>query len=144
MHLENTWSLLIVIIYLGENTRRAYPERGKWKACQTMRENIESLSSKNERQQMDWKKKESLRAGLPGMIINRSFHVFCRLVLALWIKSYLRQQAQNNLQRHKQQNMPESAYQLLAEINQVLKFSLQIAIANESVGREGNEVISSW
>jgi hypothetical protein len=29
-----------------------------------MRENIESLSSENEREQMDWKKKNSLRVGV--------------------------------------------------------------------------------
>jgi hypothetical protein len=46
-----------------------------------MREIIESLKSIDERQQMDWKKKDSLN-GVARDHNQPEFLVFCRLVLA--------------------------------------------------------------
>jgi hypothetical protein len=49
--------------------------------AKTMRETIESLRSKDERQQMDWEMKESL-SGVARDHSQPEFLVFCRLVLA--------------------------------------------------------------
>ena len=53
---------------------------------------------------------------------------------------YLRQQAQENLQKHIQQKLPEEYQRCLTGMNQVLKLSWQIANNNKQNGQDLNDI----
>jgi DNA-directed RNA polymerase specialized sigma24 family protein len=84
-----------------------------------MKENNERLSSKNERQRIvEWGRSKVLELSSQG---NSQPEISRTLQISLGTVnkdlSYLRQQAQENLQRHIQQKLPEEYQRCLTEMN---------------------------
>lgn len=91
-----------------------------------MRENVNSLSSSVN--SLEWRRSKVLELSSQGhsqpeiaRILQISQPTVNRDIL------YLRQQAQENLQKHIQQKLPEEYQRCLAGLNQVLKLSWDIA-----------------
>ena len=108
-----------------------------------MKENNERLSSKNERQRIvEWGRSKVLELSSQG---NSQPEISRTLQISLGTVnkdlSYLRQQAQENLQRYIQQKPPEEYQRCLTGINQVLKLSWNIA--NESKNDNSNQTIKT-
>ena len=92
------------------------------------------MNSKNERQQIEWRRSKVLELNSQGHSqpeISRVLHVSLGTVNK--DLSYLRQQAHNNLQSHIQQKLPEEYQRCLTGMNQVLKLSWQIANNNNNI-----------
>ena len=91
------------------------------------------MSSKTERQQINWRRSKVLELNSQGHSqpeISRILQVSLGTVNK--DLSYLRQQAHDNLQRHIQQKLPEEYQRCLTGMNQVLKLSWQIANNNNN------------
>ena|SRR5215216_3928996 len=104
-----------------------------------MKENNERLSSKNERQRIvEWGRSKVLELSSQG---NSQPEISRTLQISLGTVnkdlSYLRQQAQENLQRYIQQKLPEEYQRCLNGLNQVLKLSWQIA--NNTTRQNGQD-----
>ena len=104
-----------------------------------MKENNERLSSKNERQRIvEWRRSKVLELSSQG---NSQPEISRTLQISLGTVnkdlSYLRQQAQENLQRYIQQKLPEEYQRCLNGLNQVLKLSWQIA--NNTTRQNGQD-----
>ena len=104
-----------------------------------MKENNERLSSKNERQRIiEWRRSKVLELSSQG---NSQPEISRTLQISLGTVnkdlSYLRQQAQENLQRYIQQKLPEDYQRCLNGLNQVLKLSWQIA--NNTTRQNGQD-----
>jgi hypothetical protein len=97
------------------------------------------LSSKNERQRIvEWRRSKVLELSSQG---NSQPEISRTLQISLGTVnkdlSYLRQQAQENLQRYIQQKLPEEYQRCLNGLNQVLKLSWQIA--NNTTRQNGQD-----
>ena len=97
------------------------------------------MSSKNERQRIvEWRRSKVLELSSQG---NSKPEISRTLQISLGTVnkdlSYLRQQAQENLQRHIQQKLPEEYQRCLTGMNQVLKLSWNIA--NKSKNDNSND-----
>ena len=89
------------------------------------------MSSKNERQQIDWRRAKVLELSSQGHnqsdiagILKVDKSIISRDI------TYLRLLAQQNLQKHIQDKLPEEYQHCLTGMNQVLKLSWQIANNN--------------
>jgi transposase len=87
------------------------------------------LSSKNERQKIDWRKNNVLELRSQGHSQPEISHIL-QVSLGTVNKdlSYLRQQAYDNLQNHIQKKLTEEYQRCLTGMNQVLKLSWQLLI----------------
>ena len=92
------------------------------------------MNSKNERQQIEWRRSKVLELNSQG---HSQPEISCVLHVSLGTVnkdlSYLRQQAHNNLQSHIQQKLPEEYQRCPTGMNQVLKLSWQIANNNNNI-----------
>jgi DNA-binding CsgD family transcriptional regulator len=104
---------------------------------QITKEKVESLSSQIER--LKWRRSKVLELSSQGhsqpeisMILQVSLGTVNNDL------SYLRQQAQENIQKHIQERLPEEYQRCLTRINQVLKLSWQIANGSKNSNNNDN------
>jgi hypothetical protein len=104
---------------------------------QITKEKVESLSSQIER--LKWRRSKVLELSSQGHSqpeISRILQVSLGTVNN--DLSYLRQQAQENIQKHIQERLPEEYQRCLTGINQVLKLSWQIANGSKNSNNNDN------